>query len=232
MGWTGLRSKNVTSDRYVIPTTIHPWTLTEVGAGYLVDQNPFDHDNDGVPDEDIDGSGKGTYDEDDDNDARLDQFTWPCDFDGDGEQDYFDNDDDNDGVEDIWDEHPWNNQLTSNITLSAPWAEAEIWAGTDEYDISMTNAGLSNQSITIEEGDTIIWTNNAISDRTVRALDGSFDSGPIAPGGTFSHKFNDLGTVIYEDPDSSFYDGEVVVREESGKLFPEAFTIDPAVLWY
>ena len=93
----------------------------------------------------------------------------------------------------------------------------------------MTNAGLSNQSITIEEGDTILWTNNAISDRTVRALDGSFDSGPIAPGGTFSHKFNDLGTVIYEDPDSSFYDGEVVVREESGKLFPEAFTIDPAV---
>ena len=153
------------------PSTVHPWTLTEVGTGYLIDQNPFDHDNDGVPDEDIDGSGKGTYDEDDDNDARLDQFTWPCDFDGDGEQDYFDIDDDNDGVEDIWDEHPWDDQLTSNITLSAPWAAAEVWASTEEFDISMTNAGLSIQSITIEAGDTIVWTNNAVSDRSVRAAD-------------------------------------------------------------
>ncbi|MFL2963067.1 MAG: hypothetical protein ACJZ46_02360 [Candidatus Thalassarchaeaceae archaeon] len=226
----GTDPANVTSDRYVIPSEIHPWTLTEVGVGYLIDQNPFDHDNDGVPDEDIDGSGKGTYDEDDDNDARLDQFTWPCDFDGDGVQDYFDIDDDNDGVEDIWDEHPWNDQLSSNITLTAPsWAEAEVWAGTDEYDISMTNSGLSNQTITIEEGDTIIWTNNAVSDRTVRAADSSFDSGPISPGASFSHKFNDIGTITYSDPDSSFYDGEVTIREESGKLFPEAFTLDPAV---
>ena len=89
-------------------------------------------------------------------------------------------DDDNDGVEDIWDVHPWDDQLTSNITLSAPWAAAEVWASTEEYDISMTNAGLSIQSITIEVGDTVIWTNNAVSDRTVRAADSSFDSGPIS----------------------------------------------------
>ena len=65
-----------------------------VGSGYRVDQNPMDHDNDGVPDEDIDGTGRGSYDEDDDNDGRIDQFTWPCDFDSDGLQDYFDLDDD------------------------------------------------------------------------------------------------------------------------------------------
>jgi len=125
--------QNVTSDRYVVSTTIHPWTLDfptpmEVGPGYLVDQNPFDHDNDGVPDEDIDGSGKGTYDEDDDNDARLDQFTWPCDFDGDGIQDYFDLDDDNDGALDIDDAHPWDASNNDDIRITATlWSSAINW---------------------------------------------------------------------------------------------------------
>ena len=54
-----------------------PWTGLPVGTGYLVDQNPYDHDNDGVPDEDIDGSGKGSYDEDDDNDARMTNSSGP-----------------------------------------------------------------------------------------------------------------------------------------------------------
>jgi len=136
--------KNVSSDRYISSTTIHPWTGLEVGTAYLVDQNPFDHDNDGVPDEDIDGSGKGTYDEDDDNDARLDQFTWPCDFDGDGIQDYFDIDDDNDGLIDLWDEHPWDSDKTGNITTSGvSWEAAVLWASNQQHEISMTALGLS-----------------------------------------------------------------------------------------
>ena len=52
--------------------------------------------------------------------------------------------------------------------------------------------------------------------------------GQFPPGSTFSHKFNDIGTVLYADPDSSFYDGDVIIRDESGKPFPEAFTMDPA----
>ena len=62
----GADPKNNTEDRYVIPTAIHPWTQTVVGTGYRIDQNLLDHDNDGVTDEDIDGNGKGSYDEDDD----------------------------------------------------------------------------------------------------------------------------------------------------------------------
>ena len=106
---------NVSSDRHVDPSTIHPWTGQAVGFNYIVDQNPMDHDNDGIPDEDIDGSGRGSYDEDDDNDGRIDQFTWPCDFDSDGIQDYFDWDDDNDLVWDILDIHPWDPDQSSLI---------------------------------------------------------------------------------------------------------------------
>jgi len=109
---------NVSTDRYVMPGTIHPWTLNAIPVGYLADQNPWDHDNDGVPDEDGDGSGSGSYDEDDDNDGRIDQFTWPCDLDGDGMQDYFDDDDDNDGVPDIMDANPYDASITTIVSYS------------------------------------------------------------------------------------------------------------------
>ncbi len=104
---------NVSTDRYVLAGTIHPWTNTPIPVGYLADQNPWDHDNDGVPDEDFDGSGPGSYDEDDDNDGQIDQFTWPCDYDGDGLQDYFDDDDDNDTIPDLIDAHPYDR---NNVT--------------------------------------------------------------------------------------------------------------------
>ena len=104
----GLDPINVSTDRYLDPGIVHPWTGQPVGALYLADQNPMDHDNDGVTDEDSDGSGADRYDEDDDNDGRIDQFKWPCDLDSDGIQDYFDDDDDNDGVPDIQDRDPYN----------------------------------------------------------------------------------------------------------------------------
>jgi hypothetical protein len=43
--------------RYVESSTIHPLTGQPVGISYRADQLPFDHDNDGVTDEDSDGSG-------------------------------------------------------------------------------------------------------------------------------------------------------------------------------
>ena len=129
----GIDPWNVTSDRHVDPNAIHPWTDQPVGFNYLVDQNPMDHDNDGITDEDIDGSGRGSYDEDDDNDGRIDQFYWPCDFDSDGLQDYFDDDDDNDGLADIFDIHPWDPDQDTRIddTPGILWDDATLLENTD-----------------------------------------------------------------------------------------------------
>jgi len=124
----GLDPLNVSTDRYLDSSIIHPWTNTPIGAGYLADQNPMDHDNDGVTDEDSDGSGADRYDEDDDNDGRIDQFSWPCDLDGDGVRDYFDNDDDGDGVPDVEDEHPYDATLTGSMQANAEFYDApRVW---------------------------------------------------------------------------------------------------------
>ena len=124
----GLDPRNVSTDRFVESTTVHPWTNIQVGQYYVVDQHPFDHDNDGVTDEDNDGSGAGRYDEDDDNDGRIDQFTWPCDLDGDGVQDYFDEDDDNDGVLDAVDAHPYDATIMDTMASTASLYDApRLW---------------------------------------------------------------------------------------------------------
>ena len=156
----GYDPRNVSTDRILDANIIHPWTNQALGPGYLADQNPFDHDNDGVADEDSDGAGSESFDEDDDNDGRIDQFKWPCDFDGDGIQDYFDPDDDNDLVLDINDWHPYDASNTTDITNS-PFdvatligTEYTIYSGGVDFIArnSLLNAGNSTFTY-IEDGD-------------------------------------------------------------------------------
>jgi len=153
----GLDPLNVSTDRYLDSSIIHPWTNTQIGVGYLADQNPMDHDNDGVTDEDSDGSGADRYDEDDDNDGRIDQFSWPCDLDGDGVRDYFDDDDDGDGVPDVEDEHPYDSSLTGSMQANAEFYDApRVWQ--------------PNEYLVYSGGvDYVIWEANRVNAATATA---------------------------------------------------------------
>ena len=217
----GADPKNVSADRYVVPSTVHPWTGTPVGVGYRIDQNPMDHDNDGITDDDTDGNGPGSYDEDDDNDGRIDQFKWPCDFDGDGLQDYFDLDDDNDGVTDLWDEHPWDSSLSANITATASlWSAPVEWtAGATTHNINIASGGYTPDTLTIDSGDTVVWTNTDTTDHTATDSDGGFDSFPITPGGTFSFTFTTAGTYNYSCLFQQFT-GQIVVESTGSNASP------------
>jgi hypothetical protein len=129
----GYDPQNVSTDRFLDPGINHPWLNQPVGTNYLADQNPMDHDNDGVTDEDSDGSGSDRYDEDDDNDGRIDQFKWPCDLDSDGISDYFDTDDDNDGILDVLDEHPYDSTKTGLMSETADFYDLPRLWQTNEY---------------------------------------------------------------------------------------------------
>ena len=70
-------------------------------------------------------------------------------------------------------------------------------------------------SITIKVGDTVTWTNNGPSAHTATADDGSFDSGNLAQGKTFSHTFQTAGTFSYHCTIHPFMKAEVVVQSGS-----------------
>ncbi len=52
-------------------------------------------------------------------------------------------------------------------------------------------------AVLIKAGQSVTWTNEGPSTHTVTADDGSFDSGDLAPGQTFSHTFAKAGAYSY-----------------------------------
>ncbi|MBI2038051.1 MAG: cupredoxin family copper-binding protein [Candidatus Magasanikbacteria bacterium] len=80
--------------------------------------------------------------------------------------------------------------------------------------VSAAIAGFSFQpnSITISVGDTITWTNNDGAPHTVTAGEGSFDSGALSSGRTFSKTFTTAGTYSYVCNFHGSMHGTVIVK--------------------
>lgn len=55
----------------------------------------------------------------------------------------------------------------------------------------------SPQNITVNPGDTVVWTNQGGSQRTIISDNGLFNSAALATGSTFSYTFNASGTFNY-----------------------------------
>lgn len=69
--------------------------------------------------------------------------------------------------------------------------------GSMEASVSMVDITFEPAEMTIEVGTTVTWTNDDTVAHTVTALDGSFLSGTLDPGGSFSHTFETTGTFDY-----------------------------------
>jgi len=54
-----------------------------------------------------------------------------------------------------------------------------------------------NITVVIGVNNTVIWTNNDNEPHTVTASDGSFDSGNMNPGATFTYTFTKPGSYTY-----------------------------------
>jgi plastocyanin len=64
--------------------------------------------------------------------------------------------------------------------------------------ISIENGTFNPASVTVMQSGTLLWVNNDNEQvHTVTADNGSFDSGDIQPGGTFSFTFNTVGPYSY-----------------------------------
>jgi nitrite reductase (NO-forming) len=67
----------------------------------------------------------------------------------------------------------------------------------DEFAETEDPADYSVNVLTIKVGTTVTWTNDDNQLHTVTAVDGSFDSGFLDPGATFSYTFGEVGDFEY-----------------------------------
>lgn len=95
--------------------------------------------------------------------------------------------------------------------------------------ISIANFAFSPANIQVSAGSTITWTNNDSVAHSVTADDGSFDSGLIQPGASYSHTFDTAGTIAYHCSVHPNMTAEVVVlAATAGSTAPAAATTAPA----
>ena len=67
-------------------------------------------------------------------------------------------------------------------------------------------------TVEVEVGDTVTWTNDDDREHTVTADDGSFDSGKLRTGKSFSKTFEKAGKYPYGSDPSPRTKGVVVVK--------------------
>ena len=104
--------------------------------------------------------------------------------------------------------------ITLCILTALTLAAAPARAAGKKVTISIEGLKYHPDPVTIEVGDTIIWTNNDERDHSVKADDGSFDSGLLRKGKTFSKTFDKPGKITYGSDPSPRTKGTVVVKEK------------------
>jgi plastocyanin len=84
-------------------------------------------------------------------------------------------------------------------------AAAATTMNTTQTTITRVNAIINDNAfdphnLVVSPGTTVTWTNHGMTIHSIVAERGSFSSGPIPAGGTYSQVFNDPGTYVYYDP--------------------------------
>ena len=77
--------------------------------------------------------------------------------------------------------------------------------------VSIKNMAFSPGSLSVKAGATVTWTNSDTTIHTVTADDGSFNSGNIAVGATYSKVFSSAGAFSYHCALHPEMTGKVVV---------------------
>ena len=84
-----------------------------------------------------------------------------------------------------------------------------------DAEVTINDDGVSPESIKADVRETIVWTNASDADVSLVGKDPKWESGPIAPGATFSIEITKDGTYEYASEDGSI-EGEIVVGQAGG----------------
>ena len=85
-------------------------------------------------------------------------------------------------------------------------------AATATKKVQIVDFAFSPKTITISKGTRVKWTNTGSMDHTSTSNTGIWDSGTIAPGGSFSRVFRKAGTFAYHCAIHPSMKGKVIVK--------------------
>jgi LPXTG-motif cell wall-anchored protein len=89
--------------------------------------------------------------------------------------------------------------------------------------VTISDFQFTPAQITIDQGDTVTWTNDGPTAHSATAPDGSFDTGIFQAGQSRSHTFSDAGTFSYICTPHPNMHGTIVVRaSQSGGDTPDS----------
>jgi plastocyanin len=112
-------------------------------------------------------------------------------------------------------------------------AAAATTMNTTHTTITRVNANITDNAfdphnLVVTPGTTVTWTNRGTVIHSIVADRGSFSSGPIPAGGTYSQVFADPGTYVYYDPAFGSMGGKgmfgIVVVLPNGSVLPGTTT--------
>ena len=93
--------------------------------------------------------------------------------------------------------------------------------------VTISDFQFAPAQVTINQGDTVTWTNDGPTAHSATAPDGSFDTGIFPAGESRSHTFNDAGTFSYIcTPHPNMHGTVVVQASQSGGDTPDSSTGD------
>jgi LPXTG-motif cell wall-anchored protein len=81
--------------------------------------------------------------------------------------------------------------------------------------VTISDFEFTPDTVTVNEGDTVTWTNDGPSVHTATADDGSFDTGSLRKGESGSATFTQAGTITYICQPHPFMKGKIVVQAAS-----------------
>lgn len=96
-----------------------------------------------------------------------------------------------------------------------PAGEEPVASASASASVTISDFEFTPATVTINEGDTITWTNDGPTVHTATAEDGSFDTGSLRKGESGSATFTSAGTINYICSPHPYMKGQVVVQAAS-----------------
>ena len=107
--------------------------------------------------------------------------------------------------------------MRTALALCCLLAAAPAAAAQTTHQVAVRSFEFDPASLTIEPGDTVVWTNEEgrhnVNDRTPGSMPEGFGNAPSLELWTYSFTFDAVGDYLYQcDPHAGFMQGEVLVR--------------------